>query len=117
MSKYVWLAALAVALGAPPMGAAEPKTEASPSCASLAALPASAWNEAHARHLLFVAGFGGDQAEVQRLHKLGLARAVNALVDYGCQPAFTLPDPAACQPPEKEPNLAKLSPEERQRVN
>jgi uncharacterized protein (DUF1800 family) len=64
-------------------------------------LPASAWNEATAAHLLNRAGFGGSPGEVKALHKMGLNGAVSWLIDYDKIPdgtpapewAAPLPDP------------------------
>jgi uncharacterized protein (DUF1800 family) len=67
--------------------------------------------------LLALAGFGGDLEEVQRLHRLGAARAVGELVDYAGRPTFDGPAPAASQPPQPQPSLAQLTPQERQRVS
>lgn len=113
MKMLAWLAVVALSAGAPLARGDEPVKLP----ASLSPLPAADWTEAHAQHLLALAGFGGDLAEVQRLHKLGVAGAVAEMVDYAGRPVPDWPAPAASQPPERQPNLAKLSPQERQREN
>lgn len=45
------------------------------------------WDYAKARHLLVRAGFGGSPQEVEKLHALGLYKAVAQLVEYYRQPA------------------------------
>jgi uncharacterized protein (DUF1800 family) len=114
MRKLMMLAVLALGLGAALLAGGQSPVLAAD---ALEALPADAWTESHARHLLFLAGFGGDLAEVRRLHALGSAGAVTELVDYASRPALDLPPPAAAKPPEKMPSLANLSPMERQRVS
>ena len=49
---------------------------------ALSPLPEQDFTLAHARHLLFRAGFGGSPEEVQRLHRLGLRGMVQRLVHY-----------------------------------
>ena len=44
------------------------------------------WDYAKARHLLVRAGFGGTPQEVAKLHKMGLYKAVDFLVEYYRQP-------------------------------
>lgn len=48
----------------------------------LTPLAASKWNYTTAAHLLNRAGFGGTPAEIEKLVKLGLEKAVSYLVDY-----------------------------------
>lgn len=50
-------------------------------------LAADAWNIAKARHLLVRAGFGGTPQQVEKLHAMGLYKAVDYLVDFHRQPA------------------------------
>lgn len=45
-------------------------------------LSAENWSYNAAAHLLNRAGFGGTPAEIQKLHELGLEKAVDSLVDY-----------------------------------
>jgi hypothetical protein len=111
MKKLILLTLLAVGL---PVAAGKDRP---PLPSSLQPIPAAAWTQNLARHLLFLAGFGGDLAEVQRLHALGATGAVDELVDYACLPALDLPAPAAAHPPETMPSLANLSPMERQRAS
>jgi uncharacterized protein (DUF1800 family) len=111
MKKLLLLTLLAVGL---PVAVGK---ERPPLPSSLEPVPAATWTQDDARHLLFLAGFGGDLAEVQRLHALGAAGAVAEIVDYARRPALELPAPAAAESPEKMPNLAKLSPMERQQFN
>jgi len=74
---------------------------------SLQPIPASEFSYAHAKHLLLRAGFGGEPAQIARLHALGLDRAVDHLVDYEAVPR---PD----DQPEYDPDLMDhLSPERR----
>lgn len=40
------------------------------------------WNLSHAAHLLERAGFGGSQAEIRTLHRLGLRKAIRQLVYF-----------------------------------
>ena len=51
-------------------------------------LPSSKWNYTTAAHLLNRAGFGGTPSEIEKLHKMGLKKAVSYLVDYE-----EIPDP------------------------
>ncbi len=44
--------------------------------------PAKEWTPQRAAHLLRRAGFGGSEAEVQRLHEMGIEAAVASLIDY-----------------------------------
>ncbi|MEM7078884.1 MAG: DUF1800 domain-containing protein [Pseudomonadota bacterium] len=44
-------------------------------------LPAGQWDERHAAHLLSRAGFGGTPDEVAALHRMGLAGAINHLLE------------------------------------
>ena len=60
-------------------------------CNDLHRLPAAAWNEETAAHLLDRAGFGGSPAEVKRLAALGLKRAVARLVRFKGAPTGDLP--------------------------
>jgi uncharacterized protein (DUF1800 family) len=48
------------------------------------------WDYAKARHLLVRAGFGGTPQEVEKLHALGLYKAVDHLVEFYRQPASGL---------------------------
>lgn len=57
----------------------------------LTPLAASKWNETTAAHLLNRAGFGGTPADVEKLVKLGLEKAVSHLVDYEKIPDDTSP--------------------------
>lgn len=45
------------------------------------------WDHAKARHLLVRAGFGGTPQQVQKLHAMGLHKAVDHLVEFYRQPA------------------------------
>jgi uncharacterized protein (DUF1800 family) len=49
-------------------------------------LAESAWDRAKARHLLVRAGFGGTPEEVDRLHAMGLHRAVSHMVNFKNHP-------------------------------
>jgi uncharacterized protein (DUF1800 family) len=81
----------------------------------LTPLSDSAWDYAKARHLLYRAGFGGTPDEVERLHALGLHRAVEYLVHYQ---KIAEPDiPFTAQAPERpEPYERKLSANEQNRL-
>ncbi|MBI3117359.1 MAG: DUF1800 domain-containing protein [Candidatus Hydrogenedentes bacterium] len=87
--------------------------------ATLRPLQASAWGQAHARHLLNRAGFGVSQALVELLADLGLEDAVHYLVDYERQesaveaPGFLLP-PQQLQSQRRE--YAGASEEERRKL-
>ncbi len=61
----------------------------------LTPLPADRWDRTKAAHLLNRAGFGGTPAQIDALHKLGLASAVRSLVDGPAQPKPVLPPPWA----------------------
>jgi uncharacterized protein (DUF1800 family) len=69
----------------------------------LPVLPAAEWSRARAVHLLNRAGFGGDPAAVSQLHQLGLARAVDSLLEFGkvaesvTPPSWAKPDPELFQ--------------------
>ncbi len=82
----------------------------------LPALKPEAFDRAAAAHLLNRAGFGGTPEEIEKLHALGLERAIENLLD----PAGTDPLPPF-QPTVSEPldgrSLAGLSKEERQKKN
>ena len=67
-------------------------------------LPAERWDYAKARHLLVRAGFGGTPQEVERLHKMGLYKAVDYLVEYAFLPAPNLPFDGL--PPERPEPIA-----------
>lgn len=54
-------------------------------------LPASEWDYAKARHLLWRAGFGGSPDDVAKLHAMGLHNAVDYLVDFQKLPEPTAP--------------------------
>ena len=54
-------------------------------------LSADAWDYAKARHLLVRAGFGGTPQEVEKLHSMGLHKAVDTLVDFHLQPSANVP--------------------------
>jgi hypothetical protein len=59
--------------------------------AALGGLPLLApeqWDYEKARHLLVRAGFGGTPQEVEKLHAMGLYKAVDYLVEFGRQPAL-----------------------------
>ena len=71
-SPLVVLSLLVVSARAPAQGEAGP----------LERLPDSAWTREAAAHLLRRAGFGGSSAEIDALHRLGLAGAVDRLVDF-----------------------------------
>ncbi|HJN13441.1 MAG TPA: DUF1800 domain-containing protein [Pirellulaceae bacterium] len=80
-----------------------------------------AWDYAKARHLLARAGFGGTPEEVEKLHAMGLRKAVDFLVDYQEQPAADIPLAIESPQPVKQVKLdrkalAKLSPKERQKL-
>jgi len=69
----------------------------------LKVMSSNQWNEAAAAHLLNRAGFGGTPADVKRLAGLGLAGAVDFLVDYE-----KIPDPTP------NPEWAKPEPDQMQ---
>lgn len=50
-------------------------------------LASDQWDYAKARHLLVRAGFGGTPQEVEKLHAMGLYKAVDHLVEFYRQPA------------------------------
>jgi uncharacterized protein (DUF1800 family) len=81
----------------------------------LTPLPESAWDYAKARHLLYRAGFGGTPEEVERLHAMGLHRAVEYLVRYQ---KIAEPDvPFTARAPERpEPYERKLSAAEQNKL-
>ena len=58
-------------------------------------LPATRWDRAAAAHLLNRAAFGGTPAQIDALHKSGLATAVRTLVDGPAQPVIAVPPPWA----------------------
>ena len=73
----------------------------------LVPLPAKDWDYAKARHLLVRAGFGGTPQEVEKLHAMGLYKAVDYMVDYYQRP----PAPVALDivpPLPRDPLEAKL---------
>jgi len=72
--------------------AAEPKLYALRAAAhgGLPLLPPEEWDYAKARHLLVRAGFGGTPDEVEKLHKMGLYKAVDYLVEYYRQPGANI---------------------------
>ncbi len=70
-------------------------------------LPADQWDYAKARHLLCRAGFGGTPEEVEKLHAMGLHRAVEFLVNYDAQSGLDLPFNAAL-PERADPNERQL---------
>ena len=70
-------------------------------------LPAAQWDYAKARHLLARAGFGGTPQEVERLHKMGLYKAVDYLVEYAFLPAPNLPFDGL--PPERPEPIAAFA--------
>ena len=72
------LLALVLALNAGTAPGASAGNEAS----SLKPLAPKDWSDAHAAHLLRRAGFGGPQAEIEKLAAMGLDAAVAHLVDY-----------------------------------
>lgn len=82
-------------------------------------LPAHRWNESSAAHLLNRAGFGGPPSEIKKLASLGLAGAVNSLVDFTALPDAT-PDPTWAKPdPDRASKLRafqKASPEARKEM-
>ena len=67
-------------------------------------LPVEQWDYAKARHLLVRAGFGGTPQEVEQLHKRGLYKAVDYLVEYAFLPAPNLPFDGL--PPERPEPIA-----------
>ena len=67
-------------------------------------LPAEQWDYGKARHLLVRAGFGGTPQEVERLHKMGLYKAVDYLVEYAFLAAPNLPFDGL--PPERPEPIA-----------
>ncbi|MDP7289286.1 MAG: DUF1800 domain-containing protein, partial [Phycisphaerae bacterium] len=69
-------------------------------------LSPDAWNYEKARHLLVRAGFGGTPQEVQKLHEMGLYKAVDHLVYFYRQPAADAPFDAV-PPPAVDPLKAK----------
>jgi uncharacterized protein (DUF1800 family) len=104
----------ALLLGVAGLGMAD--QSAPESSQSLMPLADSAWDYAKARHLLFRAGFGGPPEEVEKLHALGLRKAVDFLVDYKSQPDVDLPPPEPPKDEVTESTLRKLTPEERQKA-
>jgi uncharacterized protein (DUF1800 family) len=66
------------------------------------------WDYAKARHLLVRAGFGGTPQEVEKLHRLGLYKAVDFLVEYYRQPGASIAfDPV---PPQRmDPVIDRLT--------
>lgn len=88
-AKVIWLLVL-TALIFRPVGAADLKTTTVPGGPTvqggLESMADSAWDYTKARHLLFRAGFGGPLTEVEKLHAMGLRKAVEHLVDYRNQP-------------------------------
>jgi len=73
---------------------------------SLAPLDDRDFTPAQARHLLWRAGFGGTIDQVETLHRMGLQRAVQHLVDYQLTPDDAMPafesDPDIIRPPTDE---------------
>ena len=67
----------------------------------LSPLPADRWQFDSAAHLFVRAGFGGKPQEIEKLHSLGLARAVDSLVKVV---------------PDQFPNPAWINPEEQEQV-
>ncbi len=67
----------------------------------LNALAASKWNYTAAAHLLNRAGFGGAPADIEKLQKMGLAGAVDYLVDYERLPDATVPPEWAKPDPDR----------------
>src|SRR6266511_3887871 len=65
-------------IGAPPPRGAGPAEWAS----DITPIPASAWSEDFAAHLLERAGFGGTPDEIRRLAAMMPQQAVDWLVDY-----------------------------------
>lgn len=60
---------------------------------SLNPIAADRFGAAQARHLLSRAGFGGTPAQIAALARMGLAQAVDHLVDYKDIPAGDIPQP------------------------
>ncbi len=83
---------------------------------SLKPLPDSAWDYAKARHLLFRAGFGGSPAEVDKLHAMGLHKAVDHLVNFHGQKDVDIALPTELVKELDLKALAKLDPKERQKI-
>lgn len=115
-ANLLWLLVFtALILG--PAGAADqaPSTVSAVNSGGLEQLPDSAWDYAKARHLLFRAGFGGPPQEVDKLLKMGLSKAVDALVDYRNQPDAGVKLPWELK--EVDPVVfAKLSQKERHKL-
>src|SRR5438270_4826249 len=63
----------------------------------LTPLPAAKWNEATATHLLNRAAFGGAPAQIEQIHKKGLAAAVKELIEPTAN-AVEVPPPAWAHP-------------------
>jgi len=82
-------------------------------------LPRERWNFTAAAHLLNRAGFGGTPAEIQKLHALGVERAVSQLVDFEKIPDSTGSPDWAKPDPERVETMRKArmaSPEERRQI-
>src|SRR3984893_2032594 len=83
----------------------------------LSPLPADRWQFASAAHLLVRAGFGGKPQEIEKLHSLGLARAVDSLVNVVPD---QYPIPAWINPAEQEQVRLRIQaailPEEKQAI-
>jgi len=80
-------------------------------------LPADRWQFDSAAHLLVRAGFGGKPQEIEKLHSLGLARAVDSLVKVVPD---QYPNPVWINPLEQEEVRLRIEaailPEEKQAI-
>ena len=103
MKPHLWLAAVALCtlLGGH-IASAQDKGGLKP-------ISEDAWDYERARHLLVRAGFGGTPGEVERLHAMGLQKAVNSLVDYQEQPVADLPLAIESPQPVKQVKLESQS--------
>lgn len=111
---FCFLLASAVALvflATPQAGTAQKAQVA----ANLEPLPEAAWDYAKARHLLFRAGFGGSPAEVEKLHAMGLRKAVDYLVDYHLIPDVHVPLASGLEGLDP-PSLVKTSPQDKAKL-
>lgn len=79
---------------------------------SLEPIPDDAFGPAQARHLMLRAGFGGTPRQITELQSLGLANAVDRLVDYADTPLGDLEpadlDPDVQRRPSREERMAFL---------
>ena len=85
---------------------------------TLARLPDAGWTVDAAAHLLRRAGFGGSIEDAERLHAMGLDRAVDALLDWEGRPDPSVPSPkiTLTARPDRAAYRAAGSEEERQKL-